>query len=140
MLIPTVMLLLGLLVQPICLLYTRAVMSSAAAETARAALTAQSLDDCRKYALRRLDAVPEASLFHVGGREDWQVQVERGSDGKSVTVGLSGHVRPLPLLGVAVSLLGERDQTGVVLRAKVTERLRPDWVSGAYGSWVGVWK
>lgn len=139
MLIPTVMLLLVLLMQPICIFYTKSAMWAAATETARAALTARNLDDCRAYALRRLDAVPEASLFHVEGRDDWQVEVNKDTSGRSVTVGITGHVRPLPLLGALAALAAESDETGLVMRVSVSEQLRPDWVSGGYGSWIGVW-
>jgi hypothetical protein len=54
-LLPTVFVLLALLVQPVCLLYTRTLMHGAAAETARAVLTARGSADlsaCRHYALR----------------------------------------------------------------------------------------
>ena len=65
MLIPSVMLLIALLVQPICLLYTRAVMHGAAAETARAVATARGagdLEECKQYARRRLAAVHRDSV------------------------------------------------------------------------------
>lgn len=139
MLLPTLMVLMALLVQPICLLYTRSVMWEAAAETARSAGTARSLATCQSYALRRLDAVPEASIFHVGGRGDWQVSVTRSSDGGTAKVEISGHARPLPLLGNVATAFEERDATGVVLRVSVSERTRPDWVEGSYGSWMGMW-
>lgn len=138
-LIPTLALLLAMLVQPICLFYTRSVMWEAAYETARAVATARSMDTCETYALRRLDAVPDASVFHVGGRDDWQVSVSRSSDGHTAKVEISGHVRPLPLLGDVVTAFEERDGTGVVLRVSASERARPEWLEGSYGSWMGMW-
>lgn len=140
-LLPTVFVLLALLVQPVCLLYTKALMHGAAAETARAVLTARGdgdLSACRQYALRRLRGVPEAAPFHVGGQDDWQVEVSQGSAG-SVSVEIVGHARPLPLFGAVVAALSERDGTGVILRVSVEERLRPSWLGGGYGDWTGIW-
>lgn len=133
------MALLVLLVQPLCLLYTRAVMWEAAAETVRVVACARSMEVARSYALRRLDAVPEVSVFHVGGRDDWQVSAARSPDGKTSTVEVAGHLRPLPLFGDLSCARLERDATGVVLRVGVSERTRPGWVEGSYGTWMQVW-
>lgn len=140
-LLPTLMLLMALLMQPACLLYTRAIMRAAAGECVRVLATGYgeyAEADCRAFALRRLAAVPELSIFHVGGREDWDVTCERG-EGR-VTVRIAGHLRPLPLLGVAVELLGSRDAVGTRLDVEVSERVRADWVEGDYGSWVQMWE
>lgn len=140
MLLPTVMFVLGLLLQPVCLLYTRSVMRATAGECARVLVTARDANDeadCRDFALRRLAAVPEVSIFHVGGRSDWEVSFER-SDGQ-VTVRIAGHLRPLPLLGISAEALGMRDGVGVRLEVSVTEGMRPDWVEGGYDAWQGVW-
>lgn len=139
MLLPTVMLVLGLLIQPVCIAYTRTVMRSAAAEGARLLSTTSSLENCRSFVLRRLGAVPEVSLFHVGGDGDWQVEMTAAGEGRVASVSITGHVRPLPVLGVLSGALAERDDQGIVLNETVEERLRPDWLEGSYGSWVGVW-
>lgn len=139
MLLPVVMLLLVLLLQPACLLYTRMVMCVTAAECARvlATLPQGSEERCRSYALRRLAAVPEVSPFHVGGEPDWQVELS-SSEGEA-SVSICGHARPLPLLGALSTAFAERDDQGVVLRVSVSERMRPAWLGGDYGSWVGIW-
>jgi hypothetical protein len=126
-------------VQPACLLYTKAVMAQAAAELTRVRATGGSDEVCRQYALRRLEAVPEVPLFHVGGREDWQVEVAATDGGATVEARISGHARPLPLTGAFVRALGEGDPEGVVLRAETRARVRPDWVVGDYGSWTSMW-
>jgi hypothetical protein len=140
-LLPIVMFCTAFLLQPACLLYTRAVMQGAAAETARAAATPSSEAKeswYEAYALRRLAAVPDVSVFHAGGHDDWEVEVDgMGQDEVSVTV--RGRVRPLPLLGVLASAFGKQDGRDVVLEAKVSERMRPAWLAGSYGSWKGVW-
>lgn len=65
MLIPAFLLLLLLMLQPVCLLYTRSVMESTAAETARLLATGDADGDeaYRSFALRRLAAIPDLSIF-----------------------------------------------------------------------------
>lgn len=139
LLLPVVMVVLALLAQPACLLYTRAVMWEAAGEAARVASTAGDMDVCEDYARRRLRAVPEVSPFHVGGTEDWQVSASRSSDGRDVEVAIAGHARPLPLLGNLLGVMAEHDGSGIVLRARVRERIRPDWLEGSYATWMEMW-
>ena len=138
-LLPSVMLVFALLLQPVCLSYTRAVMRGAAGECARAVATAYGSDtaSCRSYALRRLAAVPEVPLFHVGGQGDWDIRIERTD--KRVSVQIRGHARPLPLLGALTALASMRDGQGVVLSVSVDERVRPDWLGGDYDAWQTVW-
>ena len=126
--------------QPACLLYTRSVMRATAAECVRAFGTARDdygEEECRRFALRRLAAVPEVSLFHVGGTDDWEVEIERSE--KEVSVRIAGHLRPLPLLGITAQALGTPDEAGTRIEASVTERVQADWVGGSYDSWVGMW-
>lgn len=139
-LLPSVMLVLALLLQPACLLYTRAIMREAAGECLRVSATAREGDlwSCRAFALRRLKAVPEISLFHVGGESDWEVGIERG-DGR-VRVTIEGHARPLPLMGAVAGLLSMSDGAGVVLRVAVEQGTRPSWVRGDYDAWQDMWQ
>ena len=62
-LLPTFLTLILLALQPVCLLYTRAVMESAAAETARlmTTTTVEDDDDLKEFTRRRLAAVPNVS-------------------------------------------------------------------------------
>lgn len=137
--LPTLLLLLAMLVQPVCIAYTETVMRGAAAEGARLLATSPSEERCRAFVLRRLGAVPETSLFHVGGSGDWQIDLTRSDGGGSTSVEVSGHVRPLPFFGALARAWGERDEQGVLLKVCVTERLRPSWLEGSYADWVGVW-
>lgn len=139
-LIPVLMFVLGLLLQPACLLYTRSVMRAAAGECARILATARDEHDeadCRDFALRRLAAVPEVSVFHVGGPADWELEFAR--EGRQVTVTITGHLRPLPLLGMTIAQLGRREGAGTRIEVSVTEQVRADWVEGSYGSWTSMW-
>lgn len=141
-LIPSVLALIALLIQPACLLYTQMLMRGAAAETARAVLTARSETDlvaCKDFCLRRLQAVPEVSVFHVGGQNDWQIQTEQAGAG-SVHVSIVGHARPLPLFGTLAAVFHERDGAGLLLKIDTTEKLRPAWLGGDYADWISVWK
>lgn len=137
--LPSVMLVLALLLQPVCLSYTRAVMWSAAGECARAAATAYggNMAACEAFARRRLEAVPDVPLFHVGGSGDWDVRVA-GSDGHA-DVTIRGHARPLPLMGALASLASMSDGQGIVLEVSLSEDMRPSWVGGDYDAWQSIW-
>lgn len=139
-LVPTVMVVLALLLQPAMLLYTRSVMSGAAAEGARLATTATydevaSLVD--SYVRRRLRAVPDVACFHDGGADAWDVSIEQ--DGNRVRIRVVGHARPLPLMGVTAGLVGQMDGGSVVLSAEVERGTRAEWVGGDYGDWIAAW-
>lgn len=142
-LLPTFLTLLLLSLQPVCLLYTRAVMESAAAETARLMITAEDeLDAYEAFALRRLAAVPDLSIFHEGGSSAWDIDLSLASENDGmVAVEIEGTVSPLPVLGVFVRAFGSTDENGdVVLTVAVTYEGRPDWLEGDYDTWVEVWE
>lgn len=139
MLLPTLFLIVSMLVQPVCLAYTKTLMSSAAAEGARLLSTTSSEESCRSFVLRRLKAVPEVALFHVGGEDDWSIEMGREANGGVTSVSISGHARPLPLFGAIAQAWGSCDDKGILLSVRVSERLRPTWLEGSYGDWVGMW-
>ena len=140
LLLPVLMVCLALLVQPMCLLYTRCVMQSAAAEGCRLLATATGNTDdaaCEQYVRRRLSAVPQADVFLAG---DWQVELQGDAESDEVGVQIVGHARPLPLVGVVAALLGPTDQAGnVELKVSVTRCARPGWVEGGYSDWTSIW-
>ena len=140
LLLPVLMVCLALLVQPMCLLYTRCVMQSAAAEGCRLLVTATGDTDdaaCEQYVRRRLSAVPQADVFLAG---DWQVELQGDAESDEVGVQIVGHARPLPLIGVVATLLGPTDQAGnVELKVSVTRCARPGWVEGGYSDWTSIW-
>lgn len=140
LLLPVVLLVLALLLQPACVLYTRSVMAATAYELVRLAGTSRSSDDeMREYALRRLSAVPEVPLFHEGGKDAWEVSVDGPSAEGRVNVRVCGRVRPLPLLGSIVAAFGELEGGDVRVVVEATGAVRPGWVGGSYGDWVGMW-
>ena len=137
--LPVLMLVFAIILQPVCLCYTRAVMRAAAAEAARAATTAYGGDtaECEACVRRRLGAVPEVPLFHVGGSRDWEVTIARTDHQVDVTI--AGHARPLPIMGAIAGAAFERDGSGIVLRVSLSMRGRPSWLGGDYSDWQSVW-
>lgn len=142
-LLPVFLTLLLLALQPVCLLYTRAVMESAAAETTRLMMTAEEEDDeaYRDFALRRLTAIPNVSVFHAGGWNAWDIELTHAEDtGDEVRVSIEGYVRPLPVLGAFAGSFGETNGHGdVCMHVEVAYEGRPTWLEGSYGSWIASW-
>ncbi len=144
-LIPCLLTLMLLALQPVCLLYTVAVMESAAAETARVAATRAGGGEegdggCEAFAMRRLAAVPDVGIFHAGGPQAWDVSVEGGQAMAEVHVTVAGSVEPLPVLGAFVPAFGDVDAHGnVVLEVDVSRPSRPGWVEGGYDAWSSIW-
>lgn len=142
-LLPIFLLLMLLALQPVCMLYTRAVMESTAAETARLMMTAEDEGDeaYRDFALRRLTAVPNISIFHAGGWRSWDIELTRpGDTGGAVSVSIEGFVRPLPVLGAFAGAFGEVNGQGDVrMQVEVAYEGRPAWLEGSYGSWIAQW-
>ncbi|MEY8437520.1 TadE family protein [Atopobiaceae bacterium 24-176] len=136
--LPCILFCVALLAQPLCILYTRSVMASAAGEAARLLATAPSSSktDVEAFVRRRLAAVPSLGVFHVGGEEDWEVSL--GDAGAPVaTVRISGFLEPLPLFGPVVrALTGERL---LAVSVEAAEKVRPSWLGGSYAEWVSIW-
>lgn len=143
LLLPLFLVLLLLALQPVCILYTRAVMEGTAAQVARLMITGELGDDeaYRAFALRRLSAVPDLAIFHAEGPRSWSFELERASQtGGNVRVAIEGSVRPLPILGAFVGGFGGLNERGdVVLRVEVAYDGRPAWLEGDYETWVAAW-
>lgn len=141
-LLPTFLTLILLALQPVCLLYTRAVMESAAAETARIMTTTTVDDDAdlEEFARRRLAAVPNVSIFHAGGPLSWDIELGRADAGGTSSVSVAGEVKPLPVIGAFVQAMGSAGGGGYVeLKVDVSYRSRPEWLEGDYDSWIAAW-
>lgn len=130
--------LVGLLVQPVCLLYTRAVMGAAAGEGARVLATKSAGvtdEEVVAFVTRRLEAVPASPLWHEG---EWEVAVEGAEGSKTAKVQVKGQARPWPLLGwMAAALTGAGDR--IPLEVTVEEAVRPSWLGGGYSDWKNAW-
>lgn len=143
LLLPTFLTVLLLALQPLCMLYTRSVMEAAASETARLMITAggESQDGCEAFALRRLAAVPDLSIFHAGGPQAWDIELSASDAGEGqVSVAITGAVTPLPILGAFAGALGETNGWGdVEMRVEVSYAGRPEWLEGSYETWIARW-
>ena len=140
--LPALGLIVALLVQPCCLAYTRALMLAAAAEGVRVCATAPAAGRdgmVASYVRRRLEAVPDAAVFHEGGADGWEVTSELSDDGRQASLSIKGYVRPLPLVGAALMAMLPSDAKGVFLEVRVTERVRPEWLEGGFDAWVSQW-
>lgn len=143
LLLPTFLTVLLLALQPICVLYTRSVMESAAAETARIMVTMEGGDEdaVRSFALRRLGAVPDVSIFHAGGPLSWDIACgsARAQAGE-VSVRITGTVTPLPVVGAFAHALGATNAQGdIELAVEVRYEGRPEWLEGSYETWTTRW-
>lgn len=140
-LLPTFLTLVLLALQPVCLLYTRAVMESAAAETARLMTTTTvEDDDLKEFTRRRLAAVPDVSIFHAGGPLSWDIELGRAGAGGVSSVSVAGEVKPLPVIGAFARAMGSAGEGGYVeLKVDVSYRSRPEWLEGDYDSWIAAW-
>lgn len=143
MLIPAFLLLLLLMLQPVCLLYTRSVMESTATETARLLATGDADGDeaYRSFALRRLAAIPDLSIFHAGGPLAWDIELTRAPAAEGeVEVVIAGAVCPLPILGAFAATMGETNAQGdILMRVSVSYEARPEWLEGDYALWIEAW-
>ena len=138
-LLPVLLVVVGLLVQPACLFYARAVMGAAAAEGARVLATkAAGVTDeqVTAFVRRRLAAVPNSPLWHEG---DWEVEVDGSEGSAEATVRVKGRARPWPLLGWVAAAFADAADGLVTLDVEVKGAVRPSWLGGSYGDWKGAW-
>lgn len=130
----------ALVLQPICLLYTKSIMISAAREVARAAYThTDSAGSLEAYARRRLSVIPDIALLHIGGEETWDINVTVSPDSREVQVVIRGKSRLLPLLGMSGAFMGRVDGGDIELEVSVSEVLKPTWLGGEYAQWISMW-
>lgn len=141
-LLPSLLFVIGMMTQPACIFYTRSVMAAAAAEGARVVSTQSSrtsAEEIESFVRRRLRAIPNLSIFHEGGEEGWEINVDTNESEKISSVEVKGKFKPLPLLGLFSAALVGPGKTEGELVVKAEESLRPEWLSGDYESWVSVW-
>lgn len=142
-LLPVFLMVLLLSLQPACVLYTRAVMESAAAETARLLVTTkeEAQEGVRAFAMRRLAAVPDISIFHAGGPLAWDVRLaSSGEPDWTVSVSIEGAVTPLPVIGAFARAFGATNAQGDI-EVSVTAGYegRAKWLEGSYETWTARW-
>ena len=142
LLLPSFLILLLLMIQPVCLLYKRAVMESAASSAARIMTTSgEDADEaCRAFVLRRLQAVPNVSIFHEGGPLSWDIEFGHANGEGASRVKIRGVAKPLPILGAFVSAFAAGESQGnVAIEVEVLYASRPEWLEGDYETWISSW-
>lgn len=141
-LLPVLFVILGLLVQPVFLLYTQSVMNAAATEACRLAATSTNSEaSLRAYIERRLAAVPSLECFHAD--DSWELEWVGANTGEA-EVTITNHVKPLPLLGVVAGLACTMDEAGTIRQtAKARTTCLPSWLCQEDydpAQWIGAWK
>ena len=144
-LMPVILLAMLLLAQPAIILYDRAVMEAAAAEGCRMLETlAPGDEDAARAAVeRRLDAIPDAPIFHSGG---WTIELSGGEGREYASVRIEHALEPLPLMGAGMGLLGLTGPGGLFTHDafRQTEVVDAWVVESCLGAdaeaWIGRWE
>jgi hypothetical protein len=134
-LIPLILILLMLLIQPGILLYNRLIMQSAAAEGCRLLATRPtgtygSQDAFEGTVLRHLGAVPQQENFHVHESGcSWKVTFEGNESSERVSVSIENQVKPLPFFDFGAGVLGLTNGEGnFYQKVQVSQRAKSAWV------------
>lgn len=132
-LLPFVLFILLMLLQPAILLYTESVMNSAASETCRLLRTRPAVSGEDQayvgYATRRLSAVPPVDMFHMHAPCSWSIELDGNELSDTVSVSITNRIRPLPLIGGVWTSKSKLDSDGcLVQRVTVSAAGRPTWV------------
>ena len=132
--IPVLLLVLLLLIQPGILLYTYLVMQGAAAETCRIVATEslleQNAEAVENFAKRKLSAVPQQDNFHVHDPLcTWNVYYEGNEATNGVLVQITNEIKPLPFFDFGLAALGLLNENGnFVLKVTHETTTKADWV------------
>lgn len=127
--LPILMVLILLLVQPGIYLYDMIVMKSAASEGCRLlALKSCSDEQFEDYIRRRLSAIPQTDVFHVHDEGcAYKISSSTDDSGK-VCVVISNELTPLPLLNVFAKPLGCLNAAGNLdIEVKSEAFMQPTW-------------
>lgn len=143
--LPVLFVIFGLFMQPAILLYNKSVMTAAAAEGCRLVATnTASKAAVKAYVKRRLGGIPNASVFHIGGKGSWKVSYSEPNAKGKVAVKIVNKSRPLPLFGVVAGLGNTIDKKGRVKQTvKVKSSSLPAWACKTGKSpaeWIGEWE
>lgn len=148
-LIPLILLLLMMLIQPGILLYNRMVMQSAAAEGCRL-LATRPVDSYgseaafKEYVLRHLGSIPQQDNFHIHESGcSWVVELKGDETHERVGVSIENRVKLLPFFDFGASALGLTGSDGYLpQKVEVAQQVKSDWVLNndlglVPDSWVG---
>lgn len=144
--LPVLMLLFLMMLQPAICLYDHIVMRGAAVEACRLLTTSTSDKSTNEdYIRRRLSAIPDIPIFHVHSTQcSYEIEMLGDETASEVSVRISNEIKPLPLLDIAMGLLNALNGSGnLEIEAQVSLPTQPDWAkSSPEGStpqeWVSV--
>ena len=129
--IPVLLTLFLLLVQPAIVFYDLIVMKSASSEACRLVSEpgSQSNTEIENLIRRRLSAVPQTDLFHIhGGGCTWEIKIS-GRGSSNVEVSISNKLKAVPLIDVALRSFGGASKDGVIeISATSKQKVQPDWI------------
>ncbi len=131
--LPIFILCIGLSIQPIIYMYTKTIMQEAADEGIRFAMSESNSYRTDRFIRRRLEALPNSSLFHIGDENEWDIDVIRGAG--SVRVVIKGHLKAIPVLGSSACAFLNRDDQGLIIEVESEQITEPSWREGDYETW-----
>lgn len=147
--LPVLLVLLLILLQPGIILYDRIVMNDACMQTARFLSTSNSASaqaSVEQFAKNRLGAIPEQKCFHVHSPTcSYEIATQGNEASSTVEVSITNYIEPLPLFNTAANFLGMLDDEG---RFKIvvtqTASVQPSWVQNSESGtnpekWAGAW-
>lgn len=132
--LPVLMLLLLMMLQPGICLYDHIVMRSAAAEGCRLLATSSADASTNEdYIRRRLSAIPDIPIFHDhSGECSYEIEMFGDETSSEVGVRISNRMKPLPLLDLAMRLANVLDDGGyLVIEARSDMRTQPGWAASS---------
>ncbi len=132
--LPVVLLIIGLTIQPMLYLYTKAMMQEACLEGVRYATTQDKDELLVRYVRRRLESIPPMEIFHSGGQGEWDIEVVRSE--RSIYIAVGSIMKPIPVLGNPSLLVLPSKEGGLYVEANATCDLSPSWREGDYEEWV----
>ena len=130
--IPIFLILILLLLQPSIILYDFIVMKSAASEGCRLIATNSGIDskNVDDFIRRRLSAIPQADIFHIHNAScSYEIEFNGGESEKTSSVSIKNSIKPLPLIGGALDLMGATEDGDLTICAHEETCVQPSWVS-----------
>ena len=130
--IPILMTLMLLLIQPAIVCYDLVIMKSASAQACRLASEAgnSGSSGVENFIRRRLSAIPQVDIFHVHSSSCSYVIDIEGTNEKTSTVTIKNKIKPLPLIDIALGTFGATLPDGTLeLTSSSTQKSNPSWVS-----------
>jgi hypothetical protein len=129
--LPIILTLILLLIQPAIYIYDLIVINSAASETVRLLCTKSgSNKNVEDYVRRRLSAIPQVDTFHIHSSGcSYEIQTWE-SGGNSYGVRVKNELKPLPLIDIGLGVMGILNSNGnLVIEVSREMRMQPEWTN-----------